>query len=203
MNNISKGRSLSQIQIVTRTSILGVLAFVLMFLEFPLGFIAPPFIKMDISDVPALIGAFAMGPVVGITIELLKNLLHIFLKGTMTAGVGELSNFIIGSTFVAVSAIYYQRHKTYKGAVVALALGTLAFSFLAIVSNYFVVFPLYGKVMSMDAIIAMGTAVNGKVTSLWTMMIYSILPFNLLKGAVVSVVTLLVYKKASPFLHSR
>lgn len=183
---------------MTKVAMLSVIGFVLMYFQLPLTFVAPPFMKLDISDLPVLMGAFTMGPVYGIIIAALKNIMHIIFKGTMTAGVGELSNFIISSTFALVSSYFYRKHKTYKGAVLSLTIGVLAMTILAMASNYFVVFPLYAKVMPMEAIIAMGSAITSKITGLFTMMIYSVLPFNLIKGFTTSAVMMLVYKKVSP-----
>ena len=187
---------------MTKVAMLSVIGFVLMYFQLPLTFVAPPFMKLDISDLPVLMGAFTMGPVYGIIIAALKNLMHIIFKGTMTAGVGELSNFIISSTFAVVSSYIYRKHKTYKGAVLSMTVGVLAMTILAMTSNYFVVFPLYGKVMPMDAIIAMGSAITPKITGLFTMMIYSVLPFNLIKGFTTSAVMMLVYKKISPLFKN-
>ena len=187
---------------MTKVAMLSVIGFVLMYFQLPLTFVAPPFMKLDISDLPVLMGAFTMGPVYGIIIAALKNLMHIIFKGTMTAGVGELSNFIISSTFALVSSYIYRKHRTYKGAVLAMTVGVLAMTILAMTSNYFVVFPLYGKVMPMEAIIAMGPAITPKITGLFTMMIYSVLPFNLIKGFTTSAVMMLVYKKISPLFKN-
>lgn len=187
---------------MTKVAMLSVIGFVLMYFQLPLTFVAPPFMKLDISDLPVLMGAFTMGPVYGIIIAALKNLMHIIFKGTMTAGVGELSNFIISSTFAVVSSYIYRKHKTYKGAVLSMTVGVLAMTILAMTSNYFVVFPLYGKVMPMEAIIAMGSAITPRIKGLFTMMIYSVLPFNLIKGFTTSAVMMLVYKKISPLFKN-
>ena len=187
---------------MTKVAMLSVIGFVLMYFQLPLTFVAPPFMKLDISDLPVLMGAFTMGPVYGIIIAALKNLMHIIFKGTMTAGVGELSNFIISSTFAVVSSYIYRKHKTYKGAVLSMTVGVLAMTILAMTANYFVVFPLYGKVMPMEAIIATGSAITPKITGLFTMMIYSVLPFNLIKGFTTSAVMMLVYKKISPLFKN-
>ena len=187
---------------MTKVAMLSVIGFVLMYFQLPLTFVAPPFMKLDISDLPVLMGAFTMGPVYGIIIAALKNLMHIIFKGTMTAGVGELSNFIISSTFALGSSYIYRKHRSYKGAVLAMTVGVVAMTILAMASNYFVVFPLYGKVMPMEAIIAMGSAITPKITGLFTMMIYSVLPFNLIKGFTTSAVMMLVYKKISPLFKN-
>lgn len=197
MNKVNSS-SMLRTKDMTKIGMLSVIAFILMYFQLPITFVAPPFMKLDISDLPVLMGAFTMGPVFGIIIAAIKNILHIVFKGTMTAGIGELSNFIISSTFAFVSAYFYRKHRTYKGAIISLTLGVLAMTALAMLSNYFVVFPLYAKVMPMDAIIAMGSAITSKITGLFTMMIYSVLPFNLIKGFTTSAVMMLVYKKISP-----
>ncbi|MDD7363605.1 MAG: ECF transporter S component [Peptoniphilus sp.] len=201
MDPIERSASRYSTKNITRISLLSIIAFLLMYVEFPLAFIAPPFIKIDLSDMPALIGGFAMGPIVGVTIEFIKCLLTLFVRGTTTGGIGELSNFIIGAVFVATSAIFYRRHKTYKGAVAGLLLGVFGMTAIATMSNYFVVFPLYAKIMPMDAIIQMGAAITSRVDSLWSLMVYCIVPFNLVKGCIVSIATLMIYKKVSHLLH--
>lgn len=201
MNQIQRTKAHYSTRNLTRLSLLSVIAFLFMYIEFPLAFIAPPFIKIDLSDIPALIGGFAMGPVAGITIELVKCILTFFVRGTTTGGVGELSNFIVGALFVGLSAKFYSRHRTYRGAVVGLLLGVVGMTLVATLSNYFVVFPLYGKIMPMDAIINMGRAVTPRVNTLWDLMIYCIVPFNLVKGLIISAATLALYKRVSRFLH--
>lgn len=197
MNKVNSS-SMLRTKDMTKVGMLSVIAFILMYFQLPITFVAPPFMKLDISDLPVLMGAFTMGPVFGIIIAALKNIMHIIFKGTMTAGIGELSNFLISSTFAFVSAYFYRKHRTYKGAIISLTLGVLAMTFLAMLSNYFVVFPLYAKVMPMDAIIAMGSAITPRITGLFSMMIYSVLPFNLIKGFTTAAVMMLVYKKISP-----
>ena len=183
---------------MAKIAMLAAIGFLLMFIKMPLAFVAPAFMELDLAEVPTLIGAFAMGPVAGVLIALLKNLIHLGVTHTMA--VGELSNFIVSGTFALIAGIIYKRHKTYKGAIISLLSGLVVMSIVACLSNYFVVFPLYGKFMGLDAIIAMGTQVTGKITDLKTMMVYSVLPFNLIKGLAVSAVTILLYKKVSPIL---
>lgn len=201
MNQIQRTKARYSTRNLTRLSLLSVIAFLFMYIEFPLAFIAPPFIKIDLSDIPALIGGFAMGPVAGIAVELVKCILTFFVRGTTTGGVGELSNFIVGALFVGLSAKFYSRHRTYRGAVIGLLLGVVGMTVVATLSNYFVVFPLYGKIMPMDAIINMGRAVTPRVNSLWDLMLYCIVPFNLVKGLIISAATLALYKRVSRFLH--
>lgn len=197
MNNSSKNSL--KTRNLSRVGILGGLAFALMFLQIPLVFIAPPFMKLDLSDVPALITGFAMGPSYGVLVQLVKNILN--LTQTSTGGVGELSNFIVGSSIVLVSALVYKRNKSIKSAMQGLILGTLTMACLAMASNYFIVFPLYSRIMiPMETLINMGRAVNSNIDSLEKMMVLSILPFNIVKGAVNSFVTFLVYKRVRKYL---
>lgn len=184
---------------LVRVGVLGAIAFFLMFIDLPLTFVAPGFMNLDISDVPGLIAGFAMGPVYGVMVQLIKNLLNV--TSTSTGGVGELSNFIVGSTFVVVSSLIYHRNKTLKNAFIGLFFGVLAMSALAMASNYFVVFPLYAKIMiPMETIINMGRAINPHIDSLGKMMILSVLPFNIIKGTVNALVTAMVYKRVRKFL---
>ena len=185
---------------LVKVGILAALAYVLMFIQVPVP-IAPPFMKLDLADVPALIGGFAMGPWYGVLIQLIKNVLN--LSKTMTGGVGELSNFIVGSTYVLVSAYIYKNKKTKKTSIIALALGVLAMTALATLSNAFVVFPIYGKVMKMDLEAFAGmVSGNGLVNNYITLMIFSIAPFNIIKGGIEAIVTELIYKRISPIIKS-
>jgi len=171
-----------------------------MFVQMPIP-IAPPFMKLDLADVPALIGGFAMGPWYGVLIQLIKNVLN--LSKTMTGGVGELSNFIVGSTYVLVSAYIYKNKKTKKTSIIALAFGVLAMTALATLSNAFIVFPVYGKVMHMDLEAFAGmVGGNSLVNNYFTLMLFSIAPFNIIKGTVEAVVTELIYKRISPIIKS-
>ncbi len=184
---------------MTRISILSVISMVLMLLKVPSWF-APPFLKLDLADVPALIGAFAMGPMAGVVIQLLKNALNVLVEGSMTGGVGELSNFIVGSAFVYSAGLVYKREKTYRSALKGLIAGVLLMTLFATFSNYFIVFPIYSKLIPLDKIIQMGSMVNKYVVDYKSLILFAVVPFNLLKGFMASAVTLLVYKKVSVFL---
>ncbi|MDN5276821.1 MAG: riboflavin transporter [Clostridiales bacterium] len=185
---------------ITKISLLSAIAFLLIvFAEFPLP-LFPSFLKFDLSDLPALVGGFAMGPVTGIIIEFIKNLLHFFFKSE-TGGVGNLANFIVGIGFVVPAAVVYSTNKTKKGAVIGMAVGTLTMTLLASLANYYVLIPLYAKVYSMDAILNMMSQANKAIVDLKTYIVYAVIPFNVLKAVVVSIITLLIYKKVSPILH--
>ena len=195
--NQSRSKSFS-LDRITKVGILSALSYGLMFIQVPIP-IAPPFMKLDLADVPSLIGGFALGPWYGVMIQFIKNLLN--LSKTMTGGVGELSNFIVGSTFVLVSSLIYRNNKTKKNSILSLILGVLAMSAVATIFNAFVVFPLYGKAMNMDlSAFAAQAGKNSLVKNYFTLMIFSIAPFNIIKGAVESIVTELIYKRISPIL---
>lgn len=188
---------------MVKISVLGVLGFVLMFFEMPLLFLAPPFIKMDISDLPALLGAFAMGPMAGVIIQLLKNVLNVVIEGTTTAGVGEFANFVVGSAFAYTAGFIYFKKRTFGRAVVGLAVGTILMTIVISFANYYVMFPFYAKLFGwpIEKLVEMGTSINKNIIDMKTMIIYAIVPFNLLKGTIVTAVTILIYKKLSPILH--
>jgi len=186
---------------LVKTSILGAIAFLLMFFEFPLWF-APAFLELDFSDVPALIGSFALGPFAGIMVQFVKNLLNLIIQGTDTAGVGELANFIVGSVFAYTAGFIYQKNKTFKNAIIGMITGTVAMTIAMSLANYFVMIPLYAKLFGwpISDIVALGSAVNKYVVDFKTLILFAVVPFNLLKGVIVTLITTLLYKKVSPIL---
>ncbi|HHT02297.1 MAG TPA: ECF transporter S component, partial [Firmicutes bacterium] len=173
---------------LTKTSVLLVFAFLIMMVEFPLWF-APPFLKLDFSDVPALIGAFAMGPVTGVVIELIKNILHLTIKGTTTVGVGELANFIVGSVFVFTAASIYHYHKSLKTAIIGMISATIVMTAMAAVANYFFLLPFFAALygVPLDLFVQMGAQVNSFVYDLKTLVVFAISPLNFVKGVLISV----------------
>lgn len=185
---------------MTRTAVLASAAIILMLMDFPIVFM-PGFLKMDLSEIPAIIGAFSMGPLAGFWVMLLKNLLH--LTNSQTAGIGELANFLVGSALVLTSGFIYRRHKSRKGAILALAFGTLAMTLSAAALNYWVLLPLYQAVLNFpgEAVVRMGHAVNPYIIDLKSFIVFAIIPFNILKGLLVSLITILIYKKLSHLLH--
>lgn len=189
---------------IAKIGTLSALAALLMLLEFPLVFLAPDFYKLDFSEVMVLLGAFSMGPVAGIVIEAIKILLNFALNGTITAGIGELANFIIGCSFVVPAAIIYQRNKTKKSAILGMIAGTIAMTIIGAIMNYYVLIPVYTKFMHipLDAIIAKGAEVNSAITSVENLILLATTPFNLLKGIASSIITFLLYKRVSGLLHS-
>ena len=173
---------------ITCTAIMTALAVVLMYLEIPLPFM-PPFLKFDFSEVPVLIGSFALGPI------------HLPATGTM--GIGEASNFLTGSIYVFTAGSIYKKIKTRKGAVISMLVATLALAVIACPLNFFVTLPLYGKVLNFptEAIVAMSNAVNPLITTKNSLILWGFLPFNLFKGTVVSFITFWVYKPISNLIN--
>ena len=169
--------------------VLSAAAFVLMLIEIPVPMLIPPFIKFDFSDLPALIGAFAMGPLCGILIEFIKNLLHTFVSGSF--GVGELSNFMLGAVFVGIAGLIYGLNRTKKGAVTGSLVGALAMALFSLPSNYFIVYPVYYNFMP---------AILPSVKSIGESLLLFNVPFTFVKGMIDVAVTFLVYKKLSPIL---
>lgn len=172
---------------IVKIAALGAISFVLYFiLEFPL-LPGAPFLKFDFSDVAALVGSFAMGPVAGVIIELLKNILHLLLKANEGSPVGELANFVVGCALVLPAAIIYKKNKTRKSALIGMLIGTASLALIAALFNYFVFIPLYSPTLLQS-----GAAKYIMAT---------IIPFNLIKGAIICVVTFILYKYISPLLH--
>lgn len=196
-NNNAKTKN--KIRVMVQTGMLAAIAVVLMLFEIPLPF-APSFYEIDFSEVPVLIGCFTMGPLAGAAIEFLKIMLNFAINGTVTAGVGEIANFLIGCAMVIPAGIIYKKVRTRKGAIIGMITGTLIMTFTGCFLNAFVLLPAYGKAFGMpiDALVGMGTAVNAHITSLTTFVVFAVAPFNLLKGVLVSIIVFVIYKKISP-----
>ena len=194
--------STTKVRVLTGTAMLGAVAAVLMYLEFPIP-IMPAFVKLDVSELPALIASFAYGPVSGILVCLIKNLIK--LPSTSTAAVGELFNFVMGALFVGVAGLIYKRNKTRKGAIVGALLGALVMAVVSVPYNYFIVYPAYVVMyhLPLDAIIGMYQAINPNVNGLLACLLVFNLPFTFVKGALDAVLCFLVYKPLSPILHGR
>ena len=194
--------STSKVRVLTGTAMLGAVAAVLMYLEFPIP-IMPAFVKLDVSELPALIASFAYGPVSGILVCLIKNLIK--LPSTSTAAVGELFNFVMGALFVGVAGLIYKRNKTRKGAIVGALLGALVMAVVSVPYNYFIVYPAYVVMyhLPLEAIIGMYQAINPSVDGLLTCLLVFNLPFTYVKGVLDAVLCFLIYKPLSPILHGR
>lgn len=176
---------------------------ILMFFEIPLPF-APPFYKIDFSEVPVLIITFAFGPVAGVLTELCKILLKLVFKSTSTAFVGELANFIVGCSMILPASLVYLCKKNKKFAIGGCALGTLSMSIFGSLFNAFYLIPKFAQLygMPLESIVAMGTAVNPAITSLNTLVLFAVVPFNIIKGISISMITLVLYKKLSIIIRA-
>lgn len=194
-------QSLKDVKNLTKVAVLGVLAFFIMAFEFPLPFFAS-FLKIDFGDIPALLAGFALGPWAGAGVEVLKNILHAIFKN-QTAFIGEAANLLTGILFVVPASYVYWINKNRNTAVIGMLLGTAAMAIGMSVANYYIFIPLYQKVLNipMDVIVSLGTKANPRIVDLKTLIVYSILPFNILKGLLLSLVTLLIYKRLSFLLH--
>ncbi len=194
------GRILST-KIIVTVGMLSAVATILMLFEIPVPF-APSFYKIDLSELPALIAGFAYGPVAGVMVEFVKIVLKTLVKGTSTAFVGELANFVIGCGLVLPAAVIYRFKKNKKMALISCVVGTLVITIIGPVFNAVYLLPAFAKLygMPLEAIIGMGTAINPAITSVGTLVIFSVAPLNLLKGLIDSVITLLIYKPLSRIL---
>ena len=186
------------VRYMTVTAMLSAVAFALMFFEFSIPFLVPSFIQMDLSELPSLIGAFAMGPWYGVIICLIKNLIHLLI--TTTGGVGELSNFILGAAFVLPAGLIYQRKKTKKNAVIGSVLGAAFMALLSVASNYFIVYPVYTAFLPMDTILAMYQEILPSADTLLKCLVIFNMPFTFVKGMLSVIITLLIYKHISPII---
>ena len=195
-------KNLSDTRYITYTALLSAMAGVLMLLEIPL-FFAPSFYKLDLSELPVMICTFYLGPVAGVVSELIKVTLKLILKGTSTAFVGDFANFAVGCSFVLPASIVYHSRPSRKRAIWGLAAGTLVMTVFGSAFNAIYLLPKFSALfgMPLDVIVGMGTKVNGAITSIPTLVLFAVVPFNLLKGVVVSLLTMLLYKRISPLLH--
>ncbi len=183
---------------LTRTAILSAIAAILFFIEIPVGV---PFYKLDFSTLPAILAGFAMGPVYGLATVLIKDLIHLLVSSS--GGIGELADFIMSGALVVISALLYSRHKSLKSALIGLGIGTVVMAILGAIVNYYVMLPFYTAFMPMEKIIEAGAAVIPAIQSKFSFVALITAPFNLLKGVALSVVTFLLYKHVSPFLHEK
>ena len=193
---------------VYRIALIGILsaaAFGLMMLDFSLVWIAPYFYTFDFSELPVIIGAFALGPVAGVVIEFLKNVLHIITAPSPTVGVGEFANFAMGVCYVLPASLIYYFKKTKRRAVIGLTVSTISCVILGSCLNAFVLLPMYCRVsanLTMDDIISAGHAVHKIINDLPTFIFFAVAPFNLLKYGVASIITMLIYKQISRVLKN-
>jgi len=189
---------------VAYIGIFGAIAAVLMYFEISLPF-APPFYQIDLSEVPVFICSFSLGPVAGVTCELLKIILKLVLKGTTTAFVGDFANFVVGCSFVLPATIIYHCFKTKRGALAGMATGTAVMTVFGSLFNALYLIPAFSKLygLPIEAIVSMGTEVNAAITDVTTLVLFAVVPFNLLKGIIVTALTFLLYKRIERIMKLR
>lgn len=192
--------NLTDTNILVKVAILGVVSFVIMLFEFQIPIFAL-FLKMDLSDIPVLLAGFSMGPSAAVMVAAVKNLLHAFI--TQTAFIGEIANFVTGILIAVPASLIYEHNKTKKGAIAGMLVGTIIMAVGMSFFNYYIAVPLYQKILKipLEFIVSSGTKVTPLIVDLRTLTVYSILPFNIVKGLFVTLITSLIYKKLSPWLH--
>ena len=188
---------------LTMVGMFTAIAAILMIFEFPLPF-APAFYKLDFSEIPVLITAFAFGPVAGVMVEFCKIVLNLLMDSTTTAFVGELANFMVGCSFILPASIIYLHKKNRKSAVIGCVIGTICLTIFGTSFNAIYLVPKFAELygMPLEAIIGMGTAINPAITDLTTLVMFAVAPLNIIKGVSVSVITMLIYKKLSRFMKA-
>ena len=204
MNTVSIAKSrktaVLSVRTISMTAMLSAVAYLLAFVEFPVP-LSPSFARMDLSDFPALIGAFAFGPISGLLIELVKNTLQ--LMTTSTGGIGEIANFLMGASYVVTAGVIYKRHKTKKTALLACITASFVMGAAAALANYFILLPLFESFMPLDQLIASFAEFLPFIHTKLDVVLFNAFPFNLLKGLVIGGVTMLIYKRLTPILKGR
>ena len=188
---------------LTMIGMFSAIAAILMLFEIPMPF-APAFYKLDFSEIPALITAFAFGPVAGVMVEFCKIVLNLVMDSTTTAFVGELANFMVGCSFILPASIVYLYKKNRKSAILSCIVGTLCLTMFGTAFNAIYLLPKFAQLygMPLEAIVGMGTAINPAITDITTLVMFAVAPLNIIKGVSVSIITMLVYKKLSRFMKA-
>ena len=194
-------RKLLNTKNVVLMGMFGALAAVLMLFEVPLPFLAPSFYGLDFAEVPMLVGTFALGPAAGIVMQIVKILIKLILKPTSTGFVGEFAYVVMSCALILPAGFIYRFKKSKTGAVAGMAVGTVLMAVVGVVMNALVMIPFYSNFMPIDTIIKAGAAVNPAVSSVWTLAIFCVGPFNLVKGALTSMITAVIYKRISVLIH--
>lgn len=191
-------KGMGSVRYIAVTAMLSAVAFILMFLDFPIPFLIPDFIEMDVSELPALIGAFAMGPMCGVLVCLVKNFLHLLI--TTTGGVGELSNFLLGASFILTAGLVYKHKKSRKSAVLGAVLGAAVMGAFSVLSNYFLTYPVYYNFMPEEMVLSLYQVILPSVESILQCLIIFNMPFTFVKGLLSAGITFAIYKHISPIL---
>ena len=197
MTSTTITRRKTNVRKLTMTAMLAAVATVLMFLSFNVP-LMPSFIKLDFSELPALIAAFAFGPVSGATVCLVKNLVNVLF--TTTGGVGELSNFVLGASFVSTAGLIYKYKKNRTGALTGSIIGAAVMAVISVFSNYYIVYPVYTAFLPMESILGMYRTINPNVETLWDALLWFNMPFTFIKGMCSTAMAFVIYKPLSPIL---
>lgn len=184
---------------MVKVAILSSISYILMFISLPIPGIFPDFLKIDISDVPAIFGGMSLGPIAGFTIVLIKNLFQAMTAST-TAWIGEIANMLIGGSYVIIVSMAYRKRKDIRGLIIGFILGTIAMIIVGCLSNYYMLLPFYATVMPIEAIINAGQIINPNIKDLASFVVWMIAPFNLIKAVLISAITLPLYKKMEVIL---
>lgn len=195
-------KTVSKNKYIARIAILSAIATLLMLLEFPLPFVAPDFYKLDFSEVPVLVGGFLMGPLAGCLIELVKVILNFFINGTITAGVGEFANLVVGCAFVWPAAWIYKKMTSKRGMVLGLIVGVVSLTVVSALFNYYLLLPAYAAAfgMPLEAFVQIGGAVNSHIVDLRGFILLAVVPFNLIKGIIMSIIGGFLYTRVGKAL---
>lgn len=202
MQQAMKRTKLLKTSTLVKISILSAIGYILMFISVPLPMLFPEFLKIDISDLTALLGGISLGPMVGISIAFLKNLLQFVTGMSTTGGVGEIANFLIGGSFVFTVSYIYSKKRNIFGVIVGLVSGIVIMTIVGCIANYFIILPFYSTIgFSIDAVVSMGSKINPAINDKLTFVIWIIAPFNILKSGIMSLLTLPMYKKTEKILN--
>ena len=183
-----------------RMGLLSAIAVVLMQIDFSVPFLFPPFLKIDLGDVPGIVGVLVIHPLAGLVIPLVKNLIDVLVFGTTTGGIGELSNFIISVSYLIPLMIIVSRNKSFKATLTGLLLGIVTMTVVGCISNYFIVLPLYSQFMPLEQVIGMGAKINPAIGDMKSFVFLIIAPFNMLKGSIISIASVVIVKAILPVM---
>lgn len=201
MQQTMKSTKFLTVSTLVKISILSAIGYILMFISVPLPMLFPEFLKIDISDLTALLGGISLGPMAGVTIAFLKNLLQFITGMSTTGGVGEFANFLIGGSFVFAVSYIYSKKRNIQGVIIGLVSGIVVMTVVGCIANYFIILPFYATIgWSIDAVVSMGAAINPAIDSKMSFIIWMIAPFNILKSGLMSLFTLAMYKKTEKIL---
>ncbi len=185
---------------IVKTGIMAAIAFILMYIEIGIP-IVPPWLKLDISDFPALLAGFSLGPVSGIIVQAIKALLFFLLKNSGTGGVGEIANLLMGIAFVLPAALIYMKNKSFKRAIFGTLVGVVSMTLASGLLNYYLLIPAYAQIMPMEAILSACTLINPAMNSVEAYVFMAAMPFTFAKGLLDGIIIFLIYKRVSPVLH--